>query len=308
MFGIITYVLGFLLIALVAGNNLSVCFGSVIASRVIRRRTGVILTIMGYAAGLLLQGGLLGHTISVLLPSGSEAAIDIALCISIAIFVVSQIKSIPQSLSITLTAVLVGIDAAASTALKLDFITYVVAFWVLMPIICAMFVLALMRLLRKRTITRHVWGYVGWIKLVLIVSSFFVAFTLGGNTIGLVVELMSSGADYTTVTMIAIMAIVIGAVAFNSGPLKRVGNEIIPMRYLNAASAQIISALMVEIATLYGIPLSNTQTFVASVYGAGVSYRQRLIRRHPFFTMISMWIATAFIALASGYIAMYALG
>jgi PiT family inorganic phosphate transporter len=299
MLDLITYVLGFVLIALVSGNNLSVCFGSVIASRVISRTTAVMLTIIGYALGLLLQGNLLGHTISVLLPSTSALYIDTALGVSIAIFVVSQLKSIPQSLSITLTAALVGIDAAAGIALKLDFIAYVMLFWIMMPVICSVFVLVLMRLIKRKVITSHVWGYVGIVKLILIVSSFFVAFTLGGNTIGLVVDLMSGG---PAATIVAIVAIVAGAVAFNSGPLKRVGNEIIPLRYLNAASAQIISALMVEVATLYGIPLSNTQTFVASVYGAGVSYKHRLIMRHPFFAMVSMWIATAIAALIAGFV------
>ena len=226
MLDFITIALGFILIALVAGNNLSVCFGGVIASRVISRRTGVLLTVLGYTSGLLLQSGFLSNTITLLLPSSSMLVIDVALVISIAIFIVSQLKSVPQSLSITITAVLVGVDIAMGVAINLDFIAYIAIFWILMPIICFAFVMALMKALRRDTIKRNIWTYVSAVKLLLIVSSFFVSFTLGGNTIGLVYNLMPSG-SYTTI--IIIIAIIFGSVAFNAGPLRKVGNEIIPI-------------------------------------------------------------------------------
>ena len=44
------------LIALVAGNNLSACSGAIISSRVTSRRTGILITGIGYTLGLGLQG------------------------------------------------------------------------------------------------------------------------------------------------------------------------------------------------------------------------------------------------------------
>ena len=292
--------LGFVLAALVAGNNLSVCFGGVISSRVIKRHTGVILTIIGYISGLLLKGGLLGATTSALIPSSNTTiALETALGISIVIFVVSQIKRVPQSLSITLTAVLVGADLALGVSLPYGFLGYIIGFWVMMPIVSSVAVIYIMRIWHKRRMSSDIWSYIKVIKPLLIISSFFVAFTLGSNTIGLIMDLMPPG---EASVLSIVLGTIAGGVILNAGTLRRIGNDIIPLRYMNAASSQLVSAIMVEIATVYGIPLSNTQTFVSSVYAAGVSYKNRLIKKRPFITMTAMWVATAVVGLVSGFV------
>ncbi len=48
--------LAFLLISLVAGNNLSACSGTIIGGNIVSRRIGILLTFIGYAGGMLLQG------------------------------------------------------------------------------------------------------------------------------------------------------------------------------------------------------------------------------------------------------------
>ena len=69
-----------------------------------------------------------------------------------------------------------------------------------------------------------------------------------------------------------------------------------PVRYLNAIMSQLVSALEVEIATLFGVPLSNTQTFTASLYGAGYSYKARLMRKKPAYVIVTIWLASAILS------------
>jgi len=83
--------------------------------------------------------------------------------------------------------------------------------------------------------------------------------------------------------------------------LSTIGGEIIPIRYLNAVGSQVVSAALVEIATLFGVPMSNTQTFVSCIYGAGASYKSRLIMKHPFVITVETWFITAVIAFVLGF-------
>ena len=296
---LIPLILGFVLIALVAGNNLSVCFGSVISSRILSRKSGIILTMAGYTAGLLLQGNLLSATVTRLMPIPTEFTIEAALAIAIVIFVVSQLKRIPQSLSITFTMTLVGMAIASGISLNWVFLSGVAIVWLLIPILSFLAVLLTLKLVGTRERSNHIWAYTRLLKAILIVASFFVAFTLGANTIGLIQDFLPS--TYYTI-YISIAAIVAGSIIFSAGPLRRVGSDIIPIRYINAVSSQVVSAILVEIATVFGIPMSNTQTFVSSVYGAGASYKSRLILKSPFILMVETWLITAFIAFVLGFV------
>lgn len=293
------FALGFILIALVAGNNLSVCFGSVISSRAISRKYGILLTIIGYTAGLLLQGNFLSTTVAALMPNPTEFAMEAALAIAILIFIVSQMRRIPQSLSITFTMILVGMGVAYGTNLDWVFLSGVAIVWILIPILSFFLVFLSLKLLSFQERSRHIWKYTRILRAILILASFFVAFTLGANTIGLIHDFLPA-TPYTV--YVTVSAIIVGCIVFSAGPLRRVGGDIIPIRYINAATSQVVSAILVEIATLLGIPMSNTQTFVSSVYGAGASYKSRLILRHPFMLIMETWLVTAIVAFLLGFI------
>lgn len=297
MLDLITLIIGFILVALVSGNNLSVCFGGAISSRILSRRTGTILAILGYIAGLLLQGSVLGAAAHTLFPQGSVAEIDAVLLVVTVMFILSQAKRIPQSLSITLTMALWGWGMAAGTINWL-FMGYTVAFWIVAPVLSLLFAVFLMKLF-GRVKLRRVWSYTRKMRIALVVASFFVAFTLGANTLGLFMNLLPNS-QYLLVVIIA--AIVAGCVFLSSGPLKLLGNEILPMRYTNAAIPQFVSAIFVEIATLLHIPVSNTQAFVSSIYGAGLSYKVRILLRKPLMKMIYMWVLTGLVSMGAGFI------
>lgn len=293
-----TLLLGFVLVALVSGNNLSVCFGGAIASRILGKKTGMALAIMGYVLGLLLQGNMLHATAATLFASGNEAVIDAVLAVAIAIFALSQAKRIPQSLSIMLTTSLWGVGIASGTMNWL-FATYTIAYWLIAPLLSLVLAILFMRLFRAVPARRRIWSYTRAMRLALVIASFFMALTLGSNTIGLVEGLMPDSA-YLRPSLI--VAIVLGSVLFSSGPLRKVGNEIMDMRYTNAAIPQLTSAIFVELATLLRIPLSNTQAFVSSIYGAGLSYRVRMMLKKPLLEMADAWVLTGLISLSAGFV------
>ncbi len=296
------YSLAFVLVALVAGNNLSACSGTIIAGRVVRRRTGIMLTILGYVLGLLLEGTLLRSSIEQLLPVASRTSVAISFIVPIAIFIVSHKLRVPQSLSITLTASIIGITLAYGRSINIGYVTYMVLFWIVAAFISAVLAFVSMKMTRRLTNRMGIWSTVSGIRALLIIVSFFTAFTLGANTFGLVMSSMASVENvwYTLATIIA--AIVFGSLFLSRGELKRIGNEILPIRYLNALVSQFVSALLVELGTVFGIPISNTQMFTTSLYGAGVSYGTRMLLKRPISVILATWVLTALAAIAASYV------
>ena len=307
MFTELIYPLLFFLVAVVAGNNLSACTGSIISSRIVSKRFGIWTAILGYILGFLIEGGMLKAGLIALMPVHTTTLVIIALLVSLTVFVVAHWIRVPMSLSMTLAMTVVGIELAYSGFLNLQFLSYIIIFWVLSTVLSVAFAWVTMRASYRFLTNSRIWPTLKGIKVLLIILSFFAAFVLGANTIGFLFAATSDMLNpvYGTITVVA--AIIIGSILLSKGELRRIGNEILPLRYLNALITQMVSVLVVQAATMMSIPSSNTQTFTASLYGAGLSYKTRIILKKPMFTIILSWIATATISLAVGYAATYSI-
>ena len=302
MLSLIVIALTFILVSLVAGNNLSSCTGAIISGKIVTKKSGVAIAVMGYIAGLVLEGGILKNGVSALLPVNSTLFITIALSVSIIIFLYAHIKKIPNSLSFTFASVILGISAAAGLSTNFAFVITMVAFWVLTPIVSILLTLSMMKGSRTIIDKKNVWGTINKIKISLVVVSFFTAFTLGANTIGFIYSAIPADNDNLAVV---IVALIFGSIALSGGELNKIGNEIIPFRYLNSITSQLSSAIIVEFATLFGIPMSNTQAFTMSIYGAGLSYKNRLLIKKPVFDIIRAWIYMIIVSFVAAFALTY---
>ncbi len=287
MSSLIILALTFLLISLVAGNNLSSCTGAIISGKIVTKRSGIIIAILGYISGLVLEGNILKNGVSALLPVNSTLFITIALLVSIIIFIYAHFKRIPNSLSFTFASVILGISSAAGLNINFTFVLTMVLFWALTPIVSIALTLAMMKGSRRIIDKKNIWGTINKIKILLVIVSFFTAFTLGANTIGFVYSAIPSDSSNF---IIVVVALIFGSMVLSGRELNKIGNEIIPFRYLNSITSQLGSAIIVEVATLFGIPMSNTQSFTMSIYGAGLSYKNRLLIKKPAIDIIKAWI------------------
>ncbi len=303
MSSLIILALTFLLISLVAGNNLSSCTGAIISGKIVTKRSGIIITILGYITGLVLEGGILKNGVSALLPVNNALFITIALSVSIVIFIYAHFKKIPNSLSFTFASVILGISTAAGLSINFAFVLMMVLFWVLTPIVSIALTLAMMKGSRRIIDQKNIWKTINKIKILLVIVSFFTAFTLGANTIGFVYSAIpSDGSNF----IIVVIALIFGSMALSGRELNKIGNEIIPFRYLNSITSQLGSAIIVEVATLFGIPMSNTQAFTMSVYGAGLSYKNRLLIKKPAIDIAKAWFYMIVVSFVMAFALTYA--
>ncbi len=295
----LAFLLAFALIAIVSGNNLPACSGTIIGSRMVKRRAGILITILGYSTGLLLQGSMLKKSIDAILPNRSIEMLFVALLIALIIFIIAHKKRVPQSLSVSFTGILIGIALAEGSPVNWYFTSFIFAFWIIATIASALIMIPLMRLSRNEMRKGSIWRKTHYIKISLIVLSFFTAFTLGANTLGLVYSALPKGALSIS---IAVLAIIVGSFAFSSGETETISDNIISMRYLNSINAQLVSTAFVEGATMLGMPLSNTQTLTASVFGAGLSYKSRILLKKPLKAILSVWITGIAVSMPLAFI------
>ncbi|MBX8631979.1 MAG: inorganic phosphate transporter [Thermoplasmata archaeon] len=284
-------------VALVSGNNLSACVGTVIGAGILRRRTGIILGVAGYISGLILQGHYLADAATKLLPVTSSTIITEALLVTVIVFMIGHVLKAPLSLTMSLVGLITGISVANHQAIDVHYFDRIAIMWIAAPLIAICSAYVATKLLNRST-PRNVWHRVSVYKILLIVVSFLAAYVLGANTVALMVSVAGFN---TTNIFIATIGIIAGCFLLSSRELKRVGHELFSLRYSNALVTLANSVVLVEIATLFGLPLSNTQTLSAGLFGSGLSYRQRCISMKPFAIIVVGWVLAPLASFIVGY-------
>lgn len=285
LFELLSISLVFVLTAFVAGNNLSAAVGTLIGSRIVSRFMGVLIGILGFSIGLVTEGSLMGSAAKALMPH-SYLLVSFAFAGTIAIFLLATIFRSPISLTMSLIGISAGIAVSTGVGVNQDFLLKLALTWSVAPVVL-IFVSKYLNGYTSRHPMHDVWREASLIKVLLVAVAFLTGYTLGANTMGLIADLQGGG--YLTITVM-IAAIITGAFLLSGGVIKRVGEEIFSLRYHNALTSLAISSAAVEFATLFGIPLSSTQTISSSIFGVGLSHRYKMMYTKPFLTIVATWI------------------
>jgi PiT family inorganic phosphate transporter len=285
-----------LAVTLVAGNNLSACVGPIIGARILTKRRGALLAIVGFTAGLLLQGSGMTHAIGVLLPNATAQLQVEALLVAIAIFVIAHLVRVPMSLTMSLVGLLAGLSVARGVTTDLSFVAEVAVMWVVAPLSAALLAFYLIRIINRRKM-KDIWLRIRFYKGLLIVLSFTTAYVSGANTLSLIV---ATGGFKVATIIAAIAGIIIGSLFLGEGVIRRISQEFYTMRYSNATITLGASTILVEVAAVLHIPLSATQTTAAAVFGTGLSYKAKFMSLKPFLTIVVGWIIAPLLSFMIG--------
>lgn len=287
----------FVLSALVAGNNLSAAMGTLVGSRTFSKTGGIVLGIVGYSLGFVTEGSRMTVAAANLLPHSYYLAAILFLA-TIMIFAVAEILRSPLSLTMVLIGVSIGISFRQGFSIHYTFVEFMIITWIVVPIIA---ILISFYLNRKVAAVRwkSAWNVTRFFRIGLVAAAGFTAFTLGANTIGLIGAFYGFG---FFPEIVIVLGIVFGSIFLSGGVLKRVGEDMYALRYSNAMVSTAVSSVMVEVATIFSIPLSNTQTLTSSVFGSGLSYRMKAIFVRPFIIVVITWIISPVVGIALGFI------
>ena len=283
-------------VMLVSGNNLSACVGPAVGARIISKHFGMLLGAVGFTLGLVVQGAGMTKTVNILVSNSALQFRAEALLVAIVIFVIAYLIRAPMSLSMSLVGLFAGLSVASGTFSNTLYVAEVVALWAVAPLISIVFAFYLIRII-NRSQPRNIWRRLQIFKVLIIVLALSASYVLGANTIGLIVA--TGGFNLQSVG-VAIAAIFVGSFFLSSGEIRRVSEELFLMRYSNATVALLSSTVLVEIATIFNIPLSNTQAVSSAVFGAGISYKSKFVSVKPFLIIVLSWVLAPLLSFAIG--------
>lgn len=280
-----------LLILLVSGNNAQASIGNLIGAKVVQARTALLIEVVGVSLGLLVQGTSMTTAATHLAKGLSAETVLVVLTLSLALFLAAHFARIPLSLTHALPALLAGVALAFTSYFFL-----MILLWMAAPL-AALVATPLISRLSAREGTNDFWAKVEFNKVLLILVSFLFAFTLGANTVGLVVAVEGfSGLS----VLLAIGGVIVGTFFLSAGEISRVSSGMFDLGYTNAMSSMLTSAILVEASTLIGFPMSNTMVQNSAVFGAGLSYNTRFFSAKSFYLVALSWIVFPAAGVAAG--------
>jgi len=280
-----------LLIILVSGNNAQASIGNLIGAKVVQTRTALLIEVVGVSLGLLFQGTSMATAATHLAKGLSSEMVLTVLTITLALFAIAHYARLPLSLTHTLPALLAGVALAFT-----PYFFFMILAWMAAPA-AALFATPIIARLAAKPGTNDFWAKIEVYKALLILVSFMFAFTLGANTIGLVVAVEGFGGFSIP---LAIVGVVVGTFFLSAGEIRRVTSDLFDLGYSNAMSSMLTSAALVEASTLLGIPMANTMVQNTAVFGAGLSYKTKFFSSKPFFLVALSWIVFPAAGIAAG--------
>lgn len=272
----------------VGGNNLSACSGTIIGSGMVRRKTGVVLAVVGYIAGLTIEGPKLFRVREVFLPTTTSVAAFAILLASLLIFLGGELFQIPLSLSKALTGSILGVSFALGTPIFTPYFLLILTFWFFVPVIATALGVLLISL-DDRLSPKNLWLKLSVLKAGLIPVAFLSAYALGVNTLGLIAGIPFDQ-SYNAPTIVVGIGCIIGAFVLGRGTLRRLTEGIYSLRYPNAFYAQLVGSATVEVANQLAVPLSITETVSSGIIGSGLARRVRVLNVRNIFLIVSSWI------------------
>ncbi len=294
----LSLVLAGLLGAVVSGNNISACCGTIIGSRMVNRRSGILIAVAGYLLGLSIEGPKLFRVRQAFLPNETSTEIFSILLATLLIFVGGELARVPLSLSKALTGTILGVSFAIGTLQQTNYLILILIFWVSAPIVATALGLFFVRL-DDRYSTRNLWVKLSLLKIGLIAMAFLSAYVTGSNALGLIAGVPSNQPLIATIAVG--VGSILGASVLGRGALRRLTEGIYSLRYPNAFYSQLLGAGTVELANQLGVPLSTTETVSSGIIGSGLASKMRVMNSRNVFLIIASWVISPALGFLLGY-------
>ncbi len=270
---ILAAAVSFIIAANNSANSVGPLYGSGISSYFKAAIYSGIFVMMGtLLEGYKMSGAVTGGVVA------EPFSLSMSLIVLLSTFILMLLftfLSVPLSASQIMIGSVTAVAFAYELHLNSKFLSLIFVSWVLtfvFGLIAALFVYLLLIYLTPRL---RLFSLSRFYTLSLYIGSAFLAYTLGANTIGLIVSLNLS--VYSMV--IGGCAALLGTYLLGRRTVKTAGKKIISLDPPRAFAAQISAALVVETFTQLHLPVSITQAIIGGIIGTGLVKGYREINR-----------------------------
>ena len=280
------------LCAVLGGNNFSTCLGASLGAGIVKLSDAMLIASVGVLAGALLEGYKLSNVLGGrILPTLSSSGLVVILLTGLSVMFIVTLFRLPLSLSQVLVGAGWGLALAYGVPVVNAYSLVVVASWVLSPVlgfcVSAIVETAMLRFGHKAkdvlTLNRM------YARLTL-VAGFYAAYTLGANTLGLVVGLFSSRlGDSLSLSLVLSAAAVVGIMFLSKGTVRSVGDNLVGLSPSMALSAQFGGAVSAHVFTQLSLPISISQVVIGGMSGAASVKRVAITNKRIIQQVIAGW-------------------
>jgi PiT family inorganic phosphate transporter len=292
----------------IGANDTANCIGTTVGCGLLSFRRAAILVAIFVILGALLQGGHVMHTIGkgIVMTELDLRAVFVALICSGIFVTLATFLKIPTSTSQAIVGGLVGVGLAVHA--KIDYVKFatIAESWIICPLMVMglAFILShLLSLVLRRRLAGNLLlqNAMGWLA---ILSSCYVAYSLGANHAGVSVGLLANLGivNPTLLLIVGGSSIAAGAITYGKNVTDTVGKGITPLDITGAFVAQVSSGFGIHLFSFLGIPISTSSAIVGAVIGVGLVKGARSISRKTIWTILIGWALTPTSAALASYV------
>ena len=233
-------------------------------------------------------------------------AIFVALLCSGFFVTLATFFRIPTSTSQAVVGGVMGIGLAVGAEMDYFKLITVAESWIVCPllVIVLAFVLYHLLLLVLKSIRISTLLVQNALGLMAILSSCYVAYSMGANNAGNAVGPIANLGIVNPTILLSIggVSIAVGAATYGKKVADTVGKGITPLDIPGALIAQASSAFGLHLFSIMGIPVSTSSAIVGAVVGVGLVKGAKAISQKTILTILLGWILTPCSAAAASYV------
>jgi PiT family inorganic phosphate transporter len=275
-------------------NDASNCFGSAVASRMVRFWPAAVLCASFVLIGALLEGRAGIETLAGLTPLDLDRAVVITIAAAVTVTLMT-VFGLPVSTSQAAVGAILGIGFL-NQEVNLAGLGKVVVCWFATPIgavaVCAV-LYKLFAYVYNRLPVSVIRADI-LLRAALIVAGSYASYTLGANNVANTTAVFV-GAGMLTVFQAALiggLSIGSGVLTYSRKVMETVGSKLVRLDPFSALMVILAEGLTVHFFTVVGVPVSTSQAVVGAVLGVGLVRGANTIKRKTLYGIFTGWFLT----------------
>jgi len=278
--------------AVLGGNNFSTCLGASLGAGITKLSHAMLIASVGVLLGTVLEGHKLSNVIGGhILPTLTASGLVVILTSGVLVMGAVTLLRLPLSLSQVIVGAGWGFALATEVQIGVTYSVAVIFSWILSPafgfLVSAIIESTVLRLSRR---AKDILALNRVYANLTLIAGFYAAYTLGANTIGLVVGLFpSSVGDRLPLSLVFSVTAILGVLFLSKGTVRSVADNLVGLNPSTALSAQFGGAVSAHLFTQFGLPVSISQAVIGGMSGAASAKRMTITNKRIIRQVIAGW-------------------
>jgi PiT family inorganic phosphate transporter len=279
-------------------NDASNVFGTAVSSRMIRFWTAALLAAFFVVLGAVVSGQAGIETLKGLTSITLKQAVIVSIAAALTVSIMT-ILGLPVSTSQAVVGAIIGVSIL-NRQLNLGGIEKVLICWFTTPIGAAAISVGAYYVVRSiyNRLNINLFQSDMIIRLGLIVSGSYGAYTLGANNVANVTAVFVSAEllDVFYGALIGGLSIAAGILTYSRPVMETVGKKLVRLDPFSAFIVVLSLALTMHVYTVIGVPVSSSQAVIGCVLGIGLVKGVNTVSARTLRNILSGWFLTPIVS------------